>query len=230
MKQEGFSSILIIILSVIFLGIVTAGYIAYTNSQEDVGITDASDQTDEEISSSTSQRPLIETSGKNHQVAKNRFVACSLISLDKISSITGVEMTYTTGSADQEYEDNEVWTSTCSFVEKNGTIESNAGVLLVLTGGVTVASKKELKKLYEEIKEADGGVNITGFGDDAFKIGAGTEDFSNYYVMVGDIMVWAYSAIGHGAIAEGGMPVYEWTEQTDADTEALLKHVLPQLD
>jgi len=228
MKQEGFSLVFILALVAAIASIGVAGYVVSTQGVGGGVDNDKSDQTSEVTGSSTSQTPDKKAGGKTKLAAKTRIDACSLISLEKISSITGVEMTYvdapTLGS------DEELWTSTCSFTEKAAKIESNVGVVLIITEGLNSGTKAELRQMFDDIKKDDNGVSVSGFGDKAFKTGASTDEYRNYYVMVGDIMVWAYAAVAYGEILEGGMADLVAIEDKDDVTEAMLKYILPQID
>ncbi len=228
MKQRGFSSVMMLVLAVVVVGIGATAYMMQKPSDSNQEATSG----DDTASTSANATVAKDTNSKSKSSSKTKVRACDILSLSKVSSITGVAMSHTPDltEATKAYEDEDVWNSLCSFMETNGTVESNAGVVLMITEGLSNEAKAFVKEEFENTKRDEGGVNISGFGDKAFKVTSADDmyGYNSYYVLVGNMMIWTYSAVGHGTM-NGERPEYTSTEKKDAETEAILKHILPQL-
>ncbi len=218
---------MVLVLAIVVIGIGATGYMVMQNPGGSNQETTSDDDT-----ASTSANATVAKDTNTKGTSKTRVRACDVLSLSKVSSITGVAMSYTPDltEATKAYEDADVWNSMCSFMETNGTVESNAGVVLMITEGLSSEAKAFVKEEFANMKRDEGGVDITGFGDKAFKVtsGDGLYGYNSYYVLVGNMMIWSYSAVGHGTM-DGERPEYTSTEKKDEQTEAILKHILPQL-
>lgn len=216
--QKGFSPLIVVIV----LMLISAGGVWWFMGQ---GATSTDTTNSEDSATTTPGATESKTANKSNGSFKTKVNACDLLSVSKVSSITGVPMKWV--KEDQEpYEDAEIWNSICSFEQVNGTVESNAGVFLMITEGLSGESKAYMADLFEESRVAAGGITITGFGDKAYKVldvegGIGP---NSYNVLIGDMTIEAHSTVGHGSA------LHEfYSEKKDDQTEAILKHVLSQL-
>lgn len=224
MKQQGFSLVLIVLGISALLAVGFGGYWAMNNPDGYKKVFD------ENASSS----PVAHTSNGEHtNSGKSKVRACDLLTISQVSSIVGVAMEYIPDVTEEmrNYEDGDLWTSTCSYQQKGGTVESNAGVVFMITEALSPEAKTELKALFNSNKKEEGGVAISGFGDAAYKVVPNdSDDFNptNYYVMVGDMTIWVNSSVGKGVMV--GERVEDVTvESKDSQAEAILRHVLSQL-
>ncbi len=225
MKQRGFSSVLVLVVAVVVIG---GGVWWFT--QQGTSVVDSTTLEDTATTSSGIAQSK-ETSNTEESSVKTKVKVCDLLSLSKVSSIVGVPMSYTPDLTEEtkSYEDGDLWYSMCSFMESAGSVESNVGVTVMISEGLSSAAKTEIKKMFEDTKSEDGGVTVTGFGDKAFKVIDTSEfAFTSYYVMVGNMSIMAYSAVGKGKMF-GERAELTGVEKKDAETEAILKHILSQL-
>lgn len=232
MEQKGFSSILMLMLVVALL---VAGGAGYMMLKGDAGGAEEKLASSDDIASTTvSNKVTKETNNQQvKNVTKTKVKACDLLSESKVSNIVGVEMIYTPGLTEEErgfYDESAgSWTSLCSFVEKNGTVESNAGVVVTILEGLSDSGKIGANEMFENVRLSDGGEAISGLGDKAFKVNDNNDiGYNSYYVMKGNMLIWAYSAIGHGEMVGERLESVS-SENKDDITEAVIKHVLSQI-
>lgn len=228
MNQRGFSSVVLLVLAVVVIGAGAVGYLLLQKPS-----TQQEPATAEGLTATTSPTATASNVTPRKNVSsKSRARACDVLSLSTMSSITGVNMAYTPDLTEDTkgYEDGGIWNSMCSYMQADGTVESNAGAVLMITEGISADAQAMVRSEFEKAKTENGGVAISGFGDKAFKVvsDGGPVSHNDYYVLVGNTMIWAYSAVGHGTM-DGERPDYLSTENKDAQTEAMLKHVLSQL-
>lgn len=231
MRQSGFSSVVLLVVIVVLASIGGAGYMMMQNNSESAV---EEDNGDDAATTSASGKSSNETGTKAKGVAKSKVKACDVLTLSDISRIAGMAMSLTPDMTEETmvYEDDEVWSSTCGYTETDGTVESNFGMTLMITESLSGEAKTFLTDEFENVMASEGGVSISGYGDKAFKItgdGNGYGDFGHYYVLVGNMMIIAYSGTAYGHYEEGGMPVIDSVESNDAITEGALKHVLSKI-
>ncbi len=208
---------------IVILGAIgAAGYMMVRDNDE------GSAQTANTTGEDTSTSEVVARSGSN----KTKVKVCDILPISKVSSITGAPMQHTPDLTEEQmgYDDGDVWSSTCAFYDPSN-LESSDGVSIILMEALSGAAKAELATEWDRIKAESGGVDISGFGDKAFKI-VTEDDFyavNLYYVMVGDTMIMASSGVGHGGLDEYGRMAVLSVEEKDAVTEEVLRHILPQL-
>jgi hypothetical protein len=225
--QKGFSPLIVVaILAIIGLGVGGAWWFAQQAPSSD---STASEDTATTSVATADKKEKSSTSGRI--AAKSKVKACDILPLSKVSSILGKEMEYVPGSSDEtnNIDSGDVWNSVCSFIDSEATVESSAGVMFMITEGISDEAASFLREEFRNTRDSENGISVSGFGDEAYKVlDTGIVGANIYYVMKGNKMITAHSAIGHGAMV-GERPEYTGTEKTDAETEAILRYVLPQL-
>ncbi len=229
MNQQGFSAVVLLVVIVVLASIGGAGYMMMQNNSESAAENDSSDEV---ATTSPSGKTSNENGTKAKGVAKSKVDVCDILTIEKVSSITGVPMrpiSEISGEPQVPYEDGDLWLSTCAYYNPN--IESSDGVTVTFMEALSSEAKEGLEAEWENSKSEMGVVNISGFGDEAFKINEVSGSFvpNQYNVMVGNIIIIASSGIGHASFSGEALPEFEYTEQTDAVTEEVLRYVISQL-
>ncbi len=230
MNQQGFSAVVLLVVVVVLASIGGAGYMMMQNNSESAAENDSSDEV---ATTSPSGKTSNESGTKAKGLAKSKVDVCDILTIEKVSSITGVPMrpiSDVNGIPQVPYEDEDVWSSTCAYYDP-ANVESSEGVSVMLMEALSSEAKAEIMTEWDRIKAESGGVDISGFGDKAFKI-ITTDDFyavNFYYVMVGNMMIMASSGVGNSGYDEYGRMTILSVGETDAVTEEVLKHVISQL-
>jgi len=233
MKQSGFSSVLLLVIVVVLGSIGAAGFMMMKDSGVIESIESSSDDTAATTSAAKSSSQEKSNDGKTTSKTKSKVDVCDILTMEKASSITGVPMrpiSDVNGIPQVPYEDEDVWSSTCAYYDP-ANVESSEGVSVMLMEALSSEAKAEIMTEWDRIKAESGGVDISGFGDKAFKI-ITTDDFyavNFYYVMVGNTMIMASSGLGNSGYDEYGRMAILSVEETDAVTEETLRYVLSQL-